>query len=385
MFNAPLIQQVVHYIASLDGQGDKAQIARAVQAQFHLARARSVYFCADLALRFCRAQKPMFSNTVLSLSALQAYDSRPFLVCVVTPSRNYLLLANSSFLHKISHSSQDLTPTHIRGSFNGGDIMRQWEGLANIPENFERLFAAHQRVSFQDNVQRLSAATQHISPTGVKFRPTPAQQRCILESVARAEDFCRSGDYRLLQQDLSGRVRQAQEAIERAACVENVNLRGRVIECLLTGDDAMKRELTECLQFQRPLPPLFTADKLGDYERRFDAYITATDIKTKVLHLSSCPKGYNVDKLLRFLAQDKSVYLLYLVGIDEGQPIRARLCSIYQPQLLAGTRVIAHWAGRNSRGVTQFAGSALEAVLAGGQPEVDVPGGEAFLKHCLQL
>ena len=63
------------------------------------------------------------SNTVLSLSALQKYDDKPFIVCIVTPDTNYMMLANSTFLKKISHSSQELRVDNIRGSFNGSDIM----------------------------------------------------------------------------------------------------------------------------------------------------------------------------------------------------------------------------------------------------------------------
>ena len=36
---------------------------------------------------------------------------------------------------------------------------------------------------------------------------------------------------------------------------------------------------------------------------------------------------------------------------------------MYNKQLLEGTRVIKHWAGRNSRGVTQYDGTALEDIV----------------------
>ena len=73
--------------------------------------------------------------------------------------------------------------------------------------------------------------------------------------------------------------------------------------------------------------------------------------------------GYNIDKLLSFLSEEKSVYLVYVVAIDEDRTIQTRLCSMFNRQLLSGTRIIKHWAGRNSRGVTQYEGRVLEAIV----------------------
>ena len=36
---------------------------------------------------------------------------------------------------------------------------------------------------------------------------------------------------------------------------------------------------------------------------------------------------------------------------------------MFNRQLLSGTRINKHWAGRNSRGVTQYEGRALEAIV----------------------
>jgi hypothetical protein len=44
-----------------------------------------------------------------------------FFVCVVRQSENELLLSNSTFLKKISHSSHELSLTNIKGSFNGSE------------------------------------------------------------------------------------------------------------------------------------------------------------------------------------------------------------------------------------------------------------------------
>lgn len=55
-----------------------------------------------------------------------------------------------------------------------------------------------------------------------------------------------------------------------AAFIDNVNLRGRIIEYLITAEDDLKATLMYCLRNGQPLPEIFAADELGDYEREFD-------------------------------------------------------------------------------------------------------------------
>ena len=322
-----------------------------------------MFYCEWFAIRFCTATSKNFSNTVLALSALHKYDDIPFIVCLVTPTRNYLMLANTTFLRKISHSSQELRQDNIKGSFNGSDIMREFEGVENIPPNFEFLFSSHENYTFEENLERLVEATNNIAPTGKRFIPSELQIKCIRESVNRAISFLSSHEYNVLNNDLSSRVRQVESEIAIAAFIDNVNLRGRIIEYLITAEDDLKATLMRCLRSKQPLPEIFTADELGDYEREFEHYLTETDIKTKVLFLSSNPKGYNIDKLLSFLAEERSVYLVYIVAIDKDKSIQTQLCSMFNRQLLSGTRIIKHWAGRNSRGVIQYDGRTLEAII----------------------
>lgn len=133
------------------------------------------------------------------------------------------------------------------------------------------------------------------------------------------------------------------------------------------------------------MPEIYTSDELGDYERKFENFDTETDIKTKILFLSSNPKGYNIDKLLEFLAAEKSVYLIYVVAIDEHKKISTRLCSMYNQQILNGTRIIKHWAGRNSRGVTQYDGVALENVIFNFENTINFFTAKSFIENCLCL
>lgn len=383
MYNRKVIKQLTGFISDRDGTADKNSLRDAVQEAFGLVKDRSVYYCDWFAIRFCKAASKNFGNTVLSLSALHRYDNIPFIVCLVTPARSYLMLANTTFLRKISHSSQELRRDNIKGSFNGSDIMKEFEGAKNIPDNFEFLYSSHENYTFEENLERLVEATNHISPTGRRFLPDESQVECIRESVDRAISFLRSEEYEILNKDLNDRVRAVESEIAIAAFIDNVNLRGRIIEYLITAEDDLKTALMRCLHTGQPLPEIFTADELGDYKRNFGNYLTETDIKTKVLFLSSNPKGYNIDKLLSFLSEEKSVYLVYVVAIDKNRTIQTRLCSLFNRQLLSGTRIIKHWAGRNSRGVTQYEGKALEAIVEDFDPEIDYKDSQDFITDCL--
>ena len=384
MYNRIALQNLISFICDRDGIADKHNLTNMVQSAFSLIKDRSVFYCRDFAIRFCTANNRSFSNTVLSLSALQKYDRIPFVVCLVTPEQNYLMLANTTFLRKISHSSQELRVDNIKGSFNGSDIMREFEGVDNEPANFEYLFTSHENYTFAENLERLVEATNNIQPTGKRFMPTAQQVSCIMRSVERAQDFLRSPDYDVLNDDLQARVNAVASEIAIAAFIDNVNLRGRIIEYLITSADDLRNVLIDALHTGRPLPEIYTADELGDYERNFEDFDTETDIKTKVLFLSSNPKGYNIDKLLSFLATEKSVYLIYVVAIDEHRHISTRLCSMYNRQILDGTRIIKHWAGRNSRGVTQYDGSALESTIFEFDCTINANAAERFIKTCIE-
>lgn len=382
-YNRELINQLVSFISSKDGDADKIGLQNEVHKKFDLIKERSVFCCEWFAIRFCKAASKKFGNTVLSLSALHRYDDRPFFVCLVTPACNYLLLANTTFLMKISHSSQELRRDNIKGSFNGSDIMRFFEGVENTPDNFERLYKFHTKYTFEENLDRLVEATNNISPTGRRFMPTETQIKCIRDSVDRAISFMNSEEYKLLNDDLNNRVRLVESEIIKASRIDNVNLRGRAIECLITADEKVKTTLMSCLDDDRPLPEIFTDDDLGDYKRIFDKYLAEIDIKSKMLFLSSNPKGYNIDKILSFLAEECSVYLIYIIGVNNDGTVQTCLCSMFSHQLLNGTRIIKHWAGRNSRGVTQYEGKVLEGIVENFDNDIDYKESQDFLTACL--
>ena len=380
------LKPLVDFVAAHHGINDKSKLTTLVAAKFSLTKDRSVYYCNDFAVRFSSSHGESFSNTILSLSNLQKVDDRPFIVCLVTPSRNYCYLANSTFLKKISHSSQELRENNIRGSFNGSDIMRDFEGLRNTPENFDGLSDIHSGIGFDGNLVRLVEATTGISPTGKKFLATEVARITILEAPARATFFVASKNAAELKQDLDEKVNRFRNEILLAALIENVNVRGRIIEYLIAGEDArLRHDLIAALRSKSGLPQFKTENSLGDYTRIFDDFHTETDVKTKIMILDSNPKAYNLDKMLEFLATPKSVFMFYFVGVDPDKIVNTVLLSIFQTKLLKSTILLKHWAGRNSRGVSQFEGKTIGRLIISPEFGIDKKVASAFLEKVLDL
>lgn len=361
----PSIIQFLDFVEKHKTVSNKDHLIQSCVETFGLIQDRKVFHCDYFAVRFSYSQNGSFSNTVLSLSALEKYDRIPFFVVLVKGNAdNVIYLANTSFLSKISHSSQALTMTNIRGSFNGSDILKQIDGIENEPANFDELFARHIGIDWQDNLQRLVDASSSIKPISTKFQPNAQELTNIRDSVERAQRFVLSDDYNELLRDLDQRCKEVKESILVASHIENVNIRGRLIEALVTADKAERqRLLSDLAHLEQALPTYDTRNGLGDYIRYFDTSDTYTDIKTKVIYLNSNPKMYNVDKFLQCMAENKAVFMFYFIGIDDKGIQHTALCSVYHPTLLNSMQLQFHWAGRSTRGVAQASGSAINAIL----------------------
>jgi len=359
------LHKLLKVIDDNNGINDKSRLAKIVAEQFNLTKDRSVYYCHQFAVRFCSSASRNFGNTVLSLSNLQKYDDRPFIVCVITPSMNYCLLSNSTLLKKISHSSQELRVNNIRGSFNGSDIVRKLDGIDNITDNFERLYNIHMAMNWEENLIRLVEETNNISPSGVKYNVNKESASLILGAPERAKKFIESEDYTVLKCELDEKVNKFKTEIMLAALIENVNVRGRIIEYIIAGnDEVLRQQIILALKNGENGIPLFkTENALGDYKRNFNWYDTETDVKTKIMILNSNPKAYNIDKMLEFLDSNRSVFMFYFVGVEPGKIVNTTLVSMFQEKLLKSTVVLRHWAGRNSRGVTQFEGRTINGLI----------------------
>jgi hypothetical protein len=220
----------IHRLKDENPTADKAFLQAAFIDAFNPTKARSVLVGDGFAFRFSEARTGSFSNTVLSLSALQAYDTLPFVIVVVRQDRVDFLLANTSFLKKISHSSLQLRVDNIKGSFNGTDIISEYEGIANAPEHFEALFALHSAFTWEENVERLVEATNAIVGRDNRFQPSAAEVAVIMAAPERAAAAIAAPQFQDAERELRELVNGQRDRILIAAQIDNVNLRGNAIE-----------------------------------------------------------------------------------------------------------------------------------------------------------
>ena len=100
--------------------------------------------------------------------------------------------------------------------------------------------------------------------------------------------------------------------------------------------------------------------------------------------LDSNPKAYNIDKMLEFLSTEKSVYMIYLIGIDIGSIFNTKLISMFSEEIARTTILLRHWAGRNSRGVTQFEGKSLKRILEGGTDHINLDQADLLVEQLIR-
>lgn len=364
--------------------GQKETLAKIVQEHFNLEKKGAVLYCKDFAVRFCSTKKKSLSvaNTVMALKHIRTFDNIPLFVCVVAPDRNVLCLANATFIKKVSHSSINLTEDNIVGNINYSDIIKEYHGIANMAANYEELFEMHSQIGFLGNLSRIVLATKNIVPTGIRFMPTIEQRDTILDAPRRAYEFMNSDAYLDLKADLDNRAASVKEELQviDEKYPSNVNIRGRLIEYFIaSNDDKQKDKLMKKISNNELIDDLLTGDGLGDYSTKNRNYIIETDIKSKDMKYNSAPKGYNVDKLLSFLSKPESIYLLYIVIMNGKNSLKTDLVSIFQKQILDKTRIQHHWAGRNSRGVAQFDGQALEYFLKDDKIKIEIEKAKRYL------
>jgi len=106
-------------------------------------------------------------------------DSKPLIACIVRDNELEFLMANSTFINCISHSSKLLTLLKIRGSANLSNIIREFSSLKNEPSNFNELFKMHSDVPQTDNIDRIVENTQLIKAKGEKYKPSAIQIKAI--------------------------------------------------------------------------------------------------------------------------------------------------------------------------------------------------------------
>ena len=346
----------------------KEELISIVSSNFAMVKdGRAVYHTDFFAVVFCYSKNNSFPNVVLSLSKLEKYDHIPcFVVLIKKDLDNVIYLINTTFLDKISHSSQDLRIDNIRGSFLGSNIRTELKEInkRNSPEDFDELFSYHQGFTWQENIERLVENTNNIQPTKTKEVLNSAELDNLFKAPGRAVNFIKSDDYKDLLQDLRKRCDDVKDAILVAAHIDNVNIRGRLIEALITSNQEDRNQLLRNLSnVEHLLPTYDTKNDLGDYIRSFDNSDSYTDIKTKILYLDSNPKAYNIDKFLKCMGKDKTVFMFFFVGIDDTGIVNTILTSVFHNKLQKTTLLQHHWAGRGTRGVAQFNGKTINELL----------------------
>jgi hypothetical protein len=356
----PLLRFIEQYKAA-HPSASKEDIKAAINAEFHLTKRRSVYPLLDGAIRISEANTGSFSNTVLGLATLKTYDDKPFVVVVVRPERIDFLLANSTFLKKISHTSHQLRVDNIKGSFLGHDIMRELDGQENNLANIDSLFVLHRDIGWEDNLIRLVEATSAIVATGRRFDLNDAGRQNIFSAPRLASIVAGTPEYREIGQSLSDLVRSRADEVLAAATIDNVNTRGNTIEQIITRASNL-----------HGLSDLFYSLPEG--------IRLAVDVKTKLLNRASNPKLYNIDKTLQLLSTGTNAFSLLLVGIDPTtRSVVPRFVSVFDRVIVDCTRVQFHWAGRSSRGVTQLTGDIARCFAEGYVSTIDVERAQAML------
>ena len=93
----------------------------------------------------------------------------------------------------------------------------------------------------------------------------------------------------------------------------------------------------------------------------------------------------NLDKMLEFLSNSRAVFMFYFVGVDPGKIVNTVLVSMFQQKLLQATILLKHWSGRNSRGVTQFEGTAINDLIVRPESAINTDEARQFLQRVIAL
>ena len=90
--------------------------------------------------------------------------------------------------------------------------------------------------------------------------------------------------------------------------------------------------------------------------------------------------------MLTALSDGNTVMSFFFIGVNiEEEYILTCLVSIFDKRILNATRIQFHWAGRNSRGVTQLSGDLKSLFDADFAEEVDVNSAQTFLQKLIDM
>ena len=363
------MDQVVHdfiqLVLSKKDLNKKDDMIRTVKQCFCLNKTGALYRHNDsFAVAFAYCKYGFFPNVVSSLKTLKKHDDIPcFVVVVKRKMENSIYMINSTFLDKISHSSQKLSMDKIVGSFLGSDIRKRIDefGKENKIDDFDFLFERHKEIGFEKNLQRLVNKTSGIGQKKDKVEFSEEERENILGAPERALRFIASECYTTLLNDLNERCKRVKDAILVVSQNDNSNIRGRLIEALITSEQNKLEELLKDLKEDKhSLPSYDTKNNLDDYYVNYNEWHVYTDIKTEAFSDSN-PKAYNIDKFLKCMGRDNTVFFFFFIVIN-GKSYQTALVSVFHEKLLnVYTQDV--WSGRGTRGTAQFSSKDIKSIF----------------------
>ena len=336
--NFSILDKIIKMSKTFTTPYNKQTIVNSIVKKFNLSAKRKVYHNNDIGIRFSNVRNGGYGNTFLGFRQILENDDKPLIACIIRNKGIEFLIANSTFITRISHSSKIFELLKIRGSVNLTNIVKSFSGYSNEPKNFEELFKLHLDIPQQDNIERIFENTKLIKSHKEKAEITDELRKAILKNISFIKDIEKDPEFVRTKNSLIKSVENAKTEILKIAKTQNVNIRGNLIEQLITKGK--------------------NSHELGDILTTINNDQTMIiDLKSKLLNSSSAPKAYNIDKLLDTLSKDK-VYFGYLfIGIDNKKnEVKTNLVSFIDNALINNTKIQHHWSSKNSRGTTQLVG-----------------------------
>lgn len=346
---------------------NKETIVDAIVKKFNLSANRKVYQNKDIGIRFSNVRNGGYGNTFLGFRQILENDDKPLIACIIRNKEIEFLLANSTFIIRISHSSKIFELLKIRGSVNLTDIVKSFSGYSNEPKNFEELFKLHLDIPQKDNIERVFENTKLIKSNKEKADITDELREKILKNISFIKNIEKDTEFIKTKDALIKSVENAKTEILKIAKTHNVNIRGNLIEQLITKGK--------------------NSHELGDILIPINNDQTIIiDVKSKLLNSSSAPKAYNIDKLLGTLSKDK-VYFGYLfIGVDDKKnEVKTNLVSFIDNALINNTKIQHHWSSKNSRGTTQLVGDIKNIFESNFVNEIDIEQSQKFIEKLINL
>lgn len=361
-----LLNKIIELSKSFQVPFQKQVIADLIAKELGLKKNKKVYFNKDLTIRFSSAKKG-YSNTFLAFQRILNHDATPLIACIIRNDTLEFLLANSSFISCISHSSKSLSTKNIRGSANLTNIIRVFSGLQNIPSNFSKLFEMHLEIPQTNNIERIVEVTNNIKGRVEKFIPNEDQLNTIYNLPQFIKTLEKEHEFLEFEKKLLEKVKNLKSKILVAAKIDNVNIRGNKIEQIVT-EGRNEHELGDILK------------KLSGENK------IIIDVKSKLLNLSSAPKAYNIDKLLKELSKGHTYFGYLFIGVDDqSNEVKARLVSFIDCILIENTGIQQHWSGQNSRGTAQLNDNIKKVFKDNFQSKIAIEEAKDFLKKLIEL